>query len=530
VATNDGDRESRGRDRALTALFGLAVAFVVVAPLTRRGWLLLLDWVPGPRQVGATGGATLPTGPVFWWPVSAAHSIFGAAVGWLPLAVALALAAVGAAQLVGGPWAARVAAGVAYAWNPFVYDRIAVGQMSVLVGYALLPWLARSALRAKSWRGALVVGGWWAAVALCTLHFAWIGGLLVLCVAIARARELGAARVLGGFAITVTVAAAVIGLGVLGTHPSISPRGSVAVLTSFGTRSDPSLGRSVGILAQQGFWRSVVARPRDDLDSFFPVIAGASIAAAVFGLVLARGTARARLAASVAIAGFLGWLLAHGNAGPIGSLYRAMFEHAPGFGVMREAQKWVALVSLAIAVGTGCLAAAIARTRASLAAWAVVLLPIALAPTLAWGLSDRIEPVRYPSGWAAVRSAVDRVPGDVVVLPWEQYPMSVITGDRTIANPGPAYFGSRVITSRNPGVGGLPGDTGRRAAIAAAVDTARADAAAGRPVRLGAALARLGYLGVLEIGSPDVPLQRDTTLTQQAGADGVALWVVNPQR
>ena len=106
--------------------------------------------------------------------------------------------------------------------------------------------------------------------------------------------------------------------------------------------------------------------------------------------------------------------------------------------------------------------------------------------------------------------------------------MSVITGDRTIANPAPAYFGSRVITSRNPEVDGLPGDTGRRAAIAAAVDGARADAAAGRPVRLGAALAALGYRGVLEIGSPDVPLERDTTLTRQAGADGVALWVVKP--
>jgi hypothetical protein len=529
VATNDGDRESRGRDRALTALFGLAVAFVVVAPLTRRGWLLLLDWVPGPRQVGATGGATLPTGPVFWWPVSAAHSLFGAAVGWLPLAVALALAAAGAAQLVGGPWAARVAAGVAYAWNPFVYDRIAVGQMSVLVGYALLPWLLRSALRAASWRGALIVGAWWAAIALCTLHFAWIGGLLVLCVAIVRARELGAARVFGGFAIAAGLAAGLVGLGVLATHPSISPRGSVAVLTSFGTRSDPSLGRSLGILAQQGFWRSVVPRPRDDLDRFFPVIAGASIAAAGLGLVLARGTTRARLAASVAVAGVSGWVLAHGSAGPFGSVYRAMFEHLPGFGVMREAQKWVALVSLGIAVGTGCLAAAIARTRVPRAAWAVVLIPIALAPTLAWGLSDRIEPVHYPGSWAAVRSATDRVPGDIVALPWEQYPMSVITGDHTIANPAPAYFGSRIVTSRNPGVDGLPGDKGRRAAIAGAVDAARADAAAGRPVRLGAALARLGYRAVLEVGSPDVPLDRDTSLTRQIGADGVALWVVNPQ-
>jgi hypothetical protein len=74
------------------------------------------------------------------------------------------------------PWPARVVAGVAFAWNPFVFDRIAAGQLEFLTGYALLPWLTRAALRARSARDALIVGGWWALVSLCTLHFVWSGG------------------------------------------------------------------------------------------------------------------------------------------------------------------------------------------------------------------------------------------------------------------------------------------------------------------------------------------------------------------
>ena len=74
------------------------------------------------------------------------HSALGATVGWLPIAVTIVVAAVGAGFLVTGPlgtgvWPARLVAAAAYAWNPFVYDRIFVGQVSVLAGYALLTWV-----------------------------------------------------------------------------------------------------------------------------------------------------------------------------------------------------------------------------------------------------------------------------------------------------------------------------------------------------------------------------------------------------
>ena len=464
---------SRRRESLILAAFGILVAAVVVAPLTRRGWLLLLDWVPGPRGIGPTGRAAVPSGPAFVLPARALHATFGAAVGWLPIAFALGFAAIGAARLVGDVgddgwvWPAGIVAGVAYAVNPFVYDRLYAGQVSVLAGYAVLPWLARAAVHAHDLAGAVRTGLWLALAGSCTLHFVWIGALLVLCIALVRMAGADGPRAMAGVAVVVSVGAVVVLAWfvptMLGSDGDRRPHDTERVLTTFETRSDPDLGRSLGLLAQQGFWRPAADRPRDDLGAAFVVIAGASIAAAVTGLILARRSRAAVLAGGIALAGIAGWLLAHGAAGPAGALYRFAWRSVPGFDVMREAQKWNALVSLMIATGLGLLARELARRGSRTVAWALLAVPVALAPTTVWGLWNRIEPSRYPASWAAARLEVDAVDGDVIALPWEHYILPGFTGNRTVAQPAPAYFGRRVVASDDSGVAGIAGDTGRRA-------------------------------------------------------------------
>src|SRR5262249_58781736 len=43
-----------------------------------------------------------------------------------------------------------------YAWNPFVAERLLIGQWALLLGYAGLPWALRAAIAGPlaSWRGA----------------------------------------------------------------------------------------------------------------------------------------------------------------------------------------------------------------------------------------------------------------------------------------------------------------------------------------------------------------------------------------
>ena len=65
----------------------------------------------------------------------------------LVLLAIFVLACSGAAALLDRePLLARLAAGVFYAWNPYVAERLIIGQWALLLGYAGLPWVLRAVL------------------------------------------------------------------------------------------------------------------------------------------------------------------------------------------------------------------------------------------------------------------------------------------------------------------------------------------------------------------------------------------------
>src|SRR4051794_41912209 len=81
------------------------------------------------------------------------------------LAIIVAFAAAGAPRLAArtfgcGP-APAVVAGVAYAWSPYLAERLVLGQWALLLGFAALPWAGAAAVAAG--RGER--GGWGAACA-----------------------------------------------------------------------------------------------------------------------------------------------------------------------------------------------------------------------------------------------------------------------------------------------------------------------------------------------------------------------------
>ncbi len=53
------------------------------------------------------------------------------------------------------PLLARLAGGVFYVWNPYVAERLIIGQWALLLGYAGLPWVAAG--RAEPRRGAMAL-------------------------------------------------------------------------------------------------------------------------------------------------------------------------------------------------------------------------------------------------------------------------------------------------------------------------------------------------------------------------------------
>src|SRR5258708_8255771 len=168
-----------GRMRHLwAALTGLGLGLLAIGPGLRPGFLLsyAMVFVPDPTFTRGTFGLAgalprhVPSDAVV---TALATLVPGDVVQKLILLAIFVMACTSAASLVPSQQlTARLAAGVCYAWNPFVAERLLLGHWALLLGYAALPWVVRAA-RDGGWRLVVVlvpaaVGGF-AAVAISAL-------------------------------------------------------------------------------------------------------------------------------------------------------------------------------------------------------------------------------------------------------------------------------------------------------------------------------------------------------------------------
>jgi hypothetical protein len=149
----------------------------------------------------------------------------------------------------------------------------------------------------------------------------------------------------------------------------------------------------------------------------------------------------------------IGVILSMGDQGPLGGVYRWLFLHLPLFAIMREPQKFIALVALgyAILVGWG-VEALIELTRGqaakTLASIMLAAIPIAYTPTLFFGMAGQLRTAQYPRSWTGADSTMGAGVGKVLFLPWHQYMSFPFTG-RVIGNPANAVFRRDVIAGDN---------------------------------------------------------------------------------
>ena len=139
-------------DAAWTAL----LTAVILGPLlTGWGFWLFGDMVFVPEQpwkdawLGLDG--TLPRAVPMDAIVSVLTQVLpGELVQRLLLVGAFLAGGIGAGLFVRGHGtAARLAAITLMLWNPWVYERLLMGQWAILAGYFLLPWVALASLRMR---------------------------------------------------------------------------------------------------------------------------------------------------------------------------------------------------------------------------------------------------------------------------------------------------------------------------------------------------------------------------------------------
>lgn len=421
---------------------------------------------------------------------------------------------------------AGCAATALFVWNPFVAERFRLGAWALLVGYAALPWLVRSARRLRrgyGWPGFLL------AAAACALTAS--GGITGILVAAAVLLWPGASSPLRSRALPLVGAVLLNGpwlvAGLVRGSGAVSDPAAVA---AFAARDEGYGGVLPTLLTLGGVWNADVV----------PVGRG-SASALVLGFVMLLGAVAGvglwwrrdrNSAAPLVVAGLLALVIA--LAGVVAQdAFARLVSAVPGAGLFRDGQRYLIPLALLQAIGFGVAAAALQSAvrrqwLAGVVGATAMLMPVAALPGLAAGAGLHVSD--YPADWEQARRllAADPRPGDFIPWPFESYRAPAWNDGRPVLDPMPRYFSRRSVVPDELIVGGkrLAGEDLRAAPIAAAL-RARADPAIGTDPTAVLLRQGVGWLVVdRQAGGPE-PTRLLPQLTQVFDGPSVAVYRLN---
>lgn len=441
----------------LLAGVALVQALLVLGPALGPGVVVAYDmpWSPDARWTPFVLGQDTPAPRVV--PSDAVMVLLGKVLGaglaqsivLIAILVGLALGAVALldelSPRVGV--AGRCACAVAAVWNPFVSERLVIGQWVVVLGLAVLPWAVRAILRALAHTGSLYAVG----LALCV---AGVGGvntvaivaLAVIPIAVAAAGVHRSRRSTGVLALAV---GATVGVSAVWALPSLvgAPVAAEGGAEAFAPTSDTPLGLWGSLLSGGGFWNTAShPDPRDVL--LIAVLAALLAMGAVACLAVEL---RRRERGLLAVPVLVGVALVALSALPLTrGLWSALVAVLPGGGVLRDSQKFLAIWVLIICLGVGVLVdrtlAAVPDALAGPVAVGTIGLVVLLSPQLFWGIGGRLDSVRVPEGYRAAATQLSGLPpGEVGLLPWSQYRRYDWNDSRVSLTLGPRIIDQRVL-------------------------------------------------------------------------------------
>ena len=400
--------------------------------------------------------------------------------GWLvqkaALLGALVAGGVGAGRLVGEePAYARAAAILLFLWNPWVAERLSIGQWAIVAGYCTLPLLALAARRVRDdvrrgWPYLVIGDG-----GLRRLQpVEWTHGR----VRGARRRPRAAPdgeprrgdRDRGGRqpALVGPVAAAAerrsrAGAGVLLVRGTCGVGGRPA-------RERPVPGRYLEVRGGAGGRTSAV-------------IVLASVAVTLIAIVgLRAGRGDRRLRGALVAVGVISFAAAYvpGLTGPASWLDDAS-SSVPGVALLRDSHRFLGPAVLMLLPGFAAAVRWLAEHRRpgreamGALAGVVALLPVLLLPSLAWGLAGKLAPSSYPDEWDSVAGILESEDdGRTIVLPWYgSYRGFEWNRDQAVLDPAPRYLPGPVLIDDSLVLGDsvLPPESDDVAAVGRALES-----------------------------------------------------------
>ena len=481
-------------ERAAVPAWSALLALAVCLPLFGHGYVLSYDmvWVPRldldrPELWGL--GTGLPRAV----PSDAIAALLGAAipaalVQRLVLFAALFLLAVGTARLLRErPLVAQLAGATLAVWNPFVAERLVLGQWPLLLACAAFPWLIDS----LSGKG----GPRWpiAVLALAATALTPATGVMGVVLGVIAAWRRGAVSVVF---LAALVNAPWIVAGLL--HSSIA-RSDPAAVGLFDLQPEGHFGRLGSVLTLGGIWNTEVVPTSRTL--LLAVLIAVAIGAVIVVGLVTMWRDDGRLLAVLAVAGAVGLAIAlAGWLAP--DLVARIVADVPAGGLIRDGTRWLGLLVPLEAVAFGAGAHTILY-RAEFTAWEVpvivfaLALPLAAMPDMAWGVGGRLEPATYPATWTDARRVIEASPvrGDILVLPFSAYRKPPWNHDSPVLDPAGRFFDRTTVTNDDLVISGqtIVGEDPRAARIQQVLR--------GRNVRRGLARQGIGLV-VVEADEP----------------------------
>jgi hypothetical protein len=477
----------------LPAIWAGFLTLLIAGPWLAGGYIFGTDW-PGPRRFDYPSDLS-SSAPLQAVLAAASRVVSGEWTGKvfaLALLFGAALFAFRAAPADG--FAPRAVASIVFVVNPFVFGRLHYGQLFLLAGYALLPWVAirlRQLLQHPGAIAGLLLAISVALVGVVSTHLVLVVGVLAAALMLTHVVEasnrLDYVRRVGP-SILVAFGATLIATSYW-VGPLVWGRGSIANavagistadLRTFGAVPDPQLGLVPNLLGLYGFWaeNTGVFTSMKTFAPFWPLILAVLLALTAIGAAWALKQRRDQLGAWVAgllIAAGIALVLEMGVSSPVTrELVTWLDTTFPVYRGMRDAGKWAALLALVysqlIALGTAAILGWI-RTRpmpkvrsewiGSAAIGVLLALPLFYGNGLLFGMHGEIKPSQYPAGWYAADRMLlsDSHPGRTLFLPWHEY-MSwsfVRNQNNVVCCPAPTFFSTPVLADTNPELpGGAP--------------------------------------------------------------------------
>ncbi|HWM04334.1 MAG TPA: hypothetical protein VNP92_18510 [Actinophytocola sp.] len=436
------------RSALIDTAWAAGLTAVILGPLlTGWGFWLFGDMVFVPEQpwkdawLGLDG--TLPRAVPMDAIVSVLSQVLpGELVQRLLLVGAFMAGGIGAGLFVGRHGTApRLAAITLMLWNPWVYERLLMGQWAILAGYLLLPWVALASLRMRRdlRRGAPAVAVAMVLSAVCSPSSGVMAALVVVVLGLRRR-----------FAHVAVAAGLIVVANLSWLLPSLladaSAESGGEVFDAFAARGESALGTLPSLFSLGGTWKTSIV-PEERTSVVIVLLSCALTVVALLGLVRRP---RPRL---LALAG-ISFLLAALPVLPGGAaLLEALGDVVPATALLRDSHRFLAPAILALLPGiAGAVAWARARVRPGREAmWSVVgllvLAPVLLLPSLAWGSLGVLGTSTYPDDWQAVADHLDdHGPGRSIVLPWTGSYRGFDWNDRrAVLDPAPRYLPGEVL-------------------------------------------------------------------------------------